>query len=255
MLELYQRLSRLAESDLLHGDLSFVKTWSFLTTDPSSHLEFLVPTGPYAGTLQAFKTGVDLRTRYADLRAQALANNQTNLWTCSSKRDVQTARYFASGFYDLDLDPSNLHVIPETGDLGGDTLTPGDTCKNYVDNLDGVGHDLGYGMLAEWQQTYIPPIVARLEAQNPGVRFSTLEVYVMQELCGFETLAKGGSPWCAVFSHDEWESFEYARDLLHFYRSGPGNRYGGAMGWLFLNATTNLMDQGPEEAGPLFFSL
>ena len=76
----------------------------------------------------------------------------------------------------------------------------------------------------------------------------------MQEMCGFETLVRGSSPWCDLFTHDEWYAFEYARDVIHFYRSGPGNKYSRAMGWLWLNATTSLLREGPESAEPFYFS-
>ncbi len=75
----------------------------------------------------------------------------------------------------------------------------------------------------------------------------------MQELCGFETLVRGSSPWCDVFTHADWRNFEYARDVIHFYRAGPGNAFGPVMGWLWLNATATLLAEGPG-AGPLFFS-
>lgn len=76
----------------------------------------------------------------------------------------------------------------------------------------------------------------------------------MQELCGFETLVRGNSPWCDAFHHKDWLNFEYARDILHYYRAGPGNRFALAMGWLWLNATARLLEIGPS-AGKLFFSL
>ena len=253
MLELYHRLATVENQ--LQEDLAFVKNWSFFIPEPSKVFESLVPTGPYAGTLEAFTTGVKLRTRYEHLLQQAMAREQLNFWASDAHRVIETARYFASGFFGLDWQPSNLHVIPETSDLGGDTLTPGDTCKNYAENVNATGHDYGYGKLSAWQQVYIPPIIARLQKQSPGINFTVAEIYVMQEICGFETIAKGRSPWCDVFTHEEWEHFEYARDLLHYYRSGPGNKYGATMGWLFLNATTNLLQQGPEASGPLFFSL
>lgn len=254
MLELYQRLQHLEVE--FQGDLEFVNSWNFFLPEPSERLENLVSTGPYAGTLGAFTTGVKLRTRYEHLLTKALSRNQTSFWASGSKRVVATARYFAAGFFGIEWeDIAKLHVIPETSDLGADTLTPGDTCKNYADNIDDFGHDHGIRMLTSFRSTYLPAIAARLEQQNPGVTFTESEIYVMQEICGFETLAKGSSPWCDVFTHDEWLQFEYGRDLLHFYRSGPGNKYGAAMGMLFLNASTNLLQQGPEEAGPLYFSL
>jgi acid phosphatase len=47
--------------------------------------------------------------------------------------------------------------------------------------------------------------------------------------------------------------FEYARDVQHYYRAGPGNPYAASLGYLWLNATTNLLRQGPD-VGPLFLS-
>ena len=76
----------------------------------------------------------------------------------------------------------------------------------------------------------------------------------MQQLCGFEILVRGRSPWCDVFTAAEWSAYEYARDVLHFYRSGPGNKYATVMGTLWLNATARLLEHGPS-AGPFFFSL
>ena len=253
MLSLFQRMKH-AEREF-QGELSFVNDWDFFMPDPSKRLENLIPTGPYAGTLGAFTTGTELRTRYEHLLAQAMERNQTSFWASGSKRVIETARYFATGFYGIDWQKTAaLNIVPETADLGADTLTPGDTCKNYADNVDAYGHDYGYRMLGEFKSTYLPAISARLQKHNPNITFADAEIYVMQEMCGFEILAKGSSPWCDVFSHDDWNNFEYARDLLHYYRAGEGNRYGATMGWLLLNATANLLREGPN-AGPLFFSL
>ena len=76
----------------------------------------------------------------------------------------------------------------------------------------------------------------------------------MQEMCGFETTVKGSSKWCDAFTKDEWLNFEYARDVIHYYRAGQGNGYGRTLGWLWVNATANLIKRGPD-AGPVFFSL
>lgn len=117
-----------------------------------------------------------------------------------------------------------------------------------------MGHDNGQTMLHKFRDTYLPAIAARLATDNPGFDFTNDEIFGMQELCGFETTVRGSSPWCDVFTHSEWRSFEYARDVLHYYRSGPGTPYSRAMGWLWLNATANLLVEGPLAAGPLYFS-
>ncbi|KAK0865825.1 hypothetical protein LTS02_005118 [Friedmanniomyces endolithicus] len=239
----------------LKGELAFANYWDFFMSDPSAHLENLVSTGPYAGTLEAFATGVKLRTRYEHLLDQALARNQTSFWASGSKRVVETAGYFGAGFFGLDWKQlASLHVIPETEDRGGDTLTAGKTCFKYLHNADEYGRAYGYRKWNKWRVVYLPAIIERLSKRNPDITFSQDEVYSMQELCGFELIAKGESQWCDVFTHEEWEQFEYARDLLHYYRTGPGNPYSGTMGWLWLNATANLLLKGPADAGLLFFS-
>ncbi|KAK5723002.1 hypothetical protein LTR17_014052 [Elasticomyces elasticus] len=250
MLELFQHIQH--ANVTLQGDLAFANNWNFFMRD-LEHLEDLVTTGPYAGTLEAFGTGVKMRTRYEHLLEEALARNQTNFWASDSKRVFETAGYFGAGFFGLDWrDTARLHVVPETEDRGGDTLTPGKTCFKYANNADGHGHAYGVRMWSQWRESYMPAIVERLSLT--GIKFSESEVYSMQELCGFELIAKGSSKWCNVFTHEEWEQFEYARDVLHYYRTGPGTPYSAAMGWLWLNATANLLREGAAGTGPMFFS-
>ncbi len=133
---------------------------------------------------------------------------------------IQTARYFSAGFFGLDWEEvASLKVIPETDDLGADTLTPGDTCLRYRDDLE-YGHDYGVAMLVKFRKTYLGAIGDRFAKENPHFRFSDAEIYSMQEMCGFETIVRGSSQWCGVFSHADWENFEYARDVIHYYRAG-----------------------------------
>lgn len=248
-------MDRIKASEIeLKGDLAFVHDWQYFSADPELHLEQLTSTGPYAGNLEAFTTGVRLRTRYQHLLP---AQDTTRFWASDSSRVIETARYFADGFFGRDWkdnDVADLQVIPETSDLGADTLTPGVTCLLYRNDTI-KGHDQGVAMLAEYLSSYLPAVSKRLAKQNSDVTFNSIELYGMQEMCGFETMVRGWSPWCDVFTEQEWTQFEYARDIIHYYRAGPGNDYAGAMGWLWLNATLNLLNQGPKSAGSLFFSL
>ncbi|KAJ5742705.1 uncharacterized protein N7511_011106 [Penicillium nucicola] len=238
----------------LNGSLAFIQNWTYLTDDPENDFGELTRTGPFAGTLSSFTTGVRFRTRYEHLIPKYI---QTRLWASDSGRVIETARHFASGFFGLDWETSDkaeLQIIPETFERGADTLTPGDTCYNYLEDII-YGHDNGQEMLARFQKSYTPGIANRLIHEgNFGLKgLSSTEIYAMQEMCGFEIMVRGSSPWCEVFTKQEWEHFEYARDLIHYYRAGPGNPYSGAMGWLWLNATTELLRDGPD-AGSLFFS-
>lgn len=250
-------ITRIKEANVvLNGSLSFLNNWTYFTDRPERDFEQLTRTGPYAGTLQAFTTGVRFLTRYAHLLPQG---SRTILWASDSERVIESARYFAAGLFGLDWGDSGraaLEIIPETLDRRADTLTPGDTCLRYLEDTI-TGHDMGVNMLGVFQEAYIPPIAKRLIEDQDNRElgyFSNLEVYSMQEMCGFETIARGSSPWCDVFTRADWENFEYARDLIHYYRAGPGNPYAGAMGWLWLNATSSLLRSGPD-AGTMFFSL
>jgi acid phosphatase len=220
-----------------------------------SRLEQLTSTGPFSGRLGTFTTGVRLRTRYHRLLSLA-ASQFPNIkyWASDSPRVIETARYFGAGFFGLDwVNRTTLEIISEDASRGADTLTPGDTCLTYYHD-DIEGHDYGYTALNQFRATYLGAIRDRLLDQNPGILFSDEEIYSMQEMCGFEITTRGSSHWCDVFTQDEFLSFEYARDVLHYYRAGPGTKYGALLGFLWLNATTNLMVEGPQ-AGPLFFSL
>ena len=253
MLELYQRM--LHANISFHGDLSFLNHWDFFVADPSNQFEQLISTGPHAGTLEAFATGVKIRTRYTHLLSSASPQSMTTFWASESRRVIDTARHFAVGFWGLDWqEQSTLEIIPQSIDVGADTLTPGRSCLKYGNDGDGLGREYGVKQLQAFQANYLPAITQRLEQQNPDFMLRDSEVYTMQEMCGFEHLAKGHSDWCDIFTPEEWESFEYARDVYHYYRAGPGNPSSASMGMLWLNATAELLRQGPS-AGPLFFSL
>lgn len=245
-------LDRLYDKQVtLTGPLSFLKSWKYFTDASNPAFENLTATGPYAGTLQARDAGSELRLRYSHLLA---SRPRPIVWSCGSPRDVETAICFADGFFGpqwQDQDLASLVVIPETDDRGADTLTPGDTCLRYRHD-DRLGHDLGYHKLNEWQQIFTESIIERLKENAVGVHLQALDIYSMMEMCGFEVLARGHSPWCEVFTHNEWLHFEYARDLLHFYRAGPGNVYAHTLGWPYLNATAELLAN--DSSNDIYFS-
>ena len=252
MWSLYNRIQD--SNATFNGSLAFAAEWDFFMDDPTE-IENLVSTGPYAGTLEAFGTGVKLQSRYRDLLDEAQTRDQVTYWASDSPRVIDTAKYFGAGFFGIGNEQAKLKVIPETPDRGADTLTPGRTCLNYRNDVDEFGHAYGYRMIDAFRRTYEPGIIERLAKENPDFPFTEEETFTMQVMCGFETIAKGSSSWCDVFTEEDWENFEYARDVIHYYRSGPGNPYGATMGWLWLNATANLLAEWPEEAGPLFLSL
>jgi acid phosphatase len=235
--------------------------------DPETQLDQLTSTGPYAGTVGAFTTGTKLQSRYPDLVSKIHSDpKRLKVWASDSNRVKESARLVSLGMFGGNYS-IDMQVIAEGYETGGNTLTPTSACPKYdQDNV--AGHDLGTHMMAIWEVIYIRAIADRIEDQlyddrkkheatgEPLIVLSADEVFSMQEMCAFEINVRGQSPWCDVFTKEEWTKFEFARDIYHFYRSGPGNSYAKPMGGLWLNATAQILisKDAKVQADPFFFS-
>lgn len=72
-----------------------------------------------------------------------------------------------------------------------------------------------------WSSIYGAPIVARLNAQAPGATLVATDVFNLFPLCAFETLAtEVPSPFCNLFTPEEFAQYEYNADLDKFYGTG-----------------------------------
>jgi acid phosphatase len=65
----------------------------------------------------------------------------------------------------------------------------------------------------------------------------------MFELCGYETVIRGFSPFCSpdLFTAAEWLAFEYGNDLMYFHNTGYGRDLSPAIGFPWLNATRSIL--------------
>jgi acid phosphatase len=77
----------------------------------------------------------------------------------------------------------------------------------------------------------------------------------MFELCGYETVIRGSSPFCSptIFNSDEWLGFEYANDLMYFHNTGYGRDLSPALGFPWVNASVAALDDD-SSSQELFFS-
>ncbi|KAK9446667.1 histidine phosphatase superfamily [Limtongia smithiae] len=256
------------------GVLDFLNDWElFFEVDEaartSPHLELLTTRGQYAGTERAYASGVVLGRRYRHLLPDSIfgSNNATAaIYSCSCDRVVSTADNFGRGFFGDDVFHNQIaHVIVSDNKAagsphsrGGDTLTPVKTCARY--RADMVhGRSQGSAMAAVFKAGYLNRAAERLRPtlqQRYGVELLPEDLWTMQEMCGFEILATGNhdAPWCGLFTRQEWEEFAYARDVLHYFRTGPGTPYSEVMGFLYLNATRELLELGPTKFKSIYLS-
>ncbi|RSL90983.1 hypothetical protein CEP51_000452 [Fusarium floridanum] len=203
--------------------LNFLADWSAPFSDAEAELLTRV------GRLEATQLGVDLEFRYPNLR---LPNR---VWTSSAERTLKSAQSFVRG---LETDNQTIKVksIYESEESGADSLTPYSACPAYSSSA-------GSEESSVYQEKYAKPIIARLNDLAPDFNFTVNDIFGMQQLCGYETVIHGKSPFCnlELFSPDDWLGWEYSEDVRYHYNVGYGNQISGYVGLPWFNATADIL--------------
>ena len=120
-------------------------------------------------------------------------------------------------------------------------LAPWPNCPNSKNQIS----ELGPEAQTNWTQVYLKDAVKRLQKDIKGVQLDVADVFAMQQLCAYETIALGYSAFCGLFTEEEWLGFEYSNgaslsllyatkryeilmrnahdtDLSFWYGNGPG---------------------------------
>ncbi|KAF2131969.1 phosphoglycerate mutase-like protein [Dothidotthia symphoricarpi CBS 119687] len=205
------------------GPLDFLATWQSPITE--EELEDLTT----VGRLEAYKLGVDVRLRYPSFKAPK------QVWTSTAERTELSTSSFIDGLSGSSNKTEQVSV-PESEARGADSLTPYKGCPKYSSSY-------GSDQSSEYKEVYTAPIIARLHDLAPGFNFTADDIVGMQELCGYETVIRGSSPFCSpeLFSPNEWLAFEYMNDIQYHYNVGYGNQISGVLGFPWLDATTETL--------------
>ncbi|SPJ74270.1 related to PHO11 - secreted acid phosphatase [Fusarium torulosum] len=209
--------------------LNFLAEWE----PPFSDAEVSLLTN--VGRLEATRLGVDLEFRYPEFK------QPKKIWTSSAERTVKSAQSFVRG---LESDDKTIKVesIYESEESGADSLTPYKACPGYSGSA-------GSEESAVYQEKYAKPIVARLNDLASDFNFTVNDIFGMQQLCGYETVIRGKSPFCnlELFSPDDWLGWEYSEDVRYHYNAGYGNEISGYVGMPWLNSTADLLMSGDSD--------
>ncbi|KAE8143730.1 histidine phosphatase superfamily [Aspergillus pseudotamarii] len=205
-------------------DLKFLTNWTAPVDE--EHLEKVTK----VGYKEAVKLGVNFRTRYASL------SHPNKVWSSSADRTTKTAAGFIEGYTLNKTAGMDLVEVKEKKDTGVDSLTPYKSCPAYSGSY-------GSDQSQEWVEKYTAPIKERLNAQAPNFNFTTSDIVSMFEFCGYETVIRGDSPFCAttLFSSNDWLSFEYGEDIRYFHNVGYGNHASPRIGFPWVNASFNVL--------------
>ncbi|KAL7279575.1 hypothetical protein ACG7TL_005975 [Trametes sanguinea] len=87
-----------------------------------------------------------------------------------------------------------------------------------------------------WRSVFAPSIAERLTKGAPGATLTNEDVFHLMAMCPFESVAKETmSPFCAMFTEDEFRAFEYHGDLEKYYKTGYGEKLGPIQGVGYVN--------------------
>ncbi|KAI0373827.1 phytase [Pilatotrama ljubarskyi] len=213
------RLAHYPASWNARGQLAFLNDWTYKLGE-----EILTP----FGRQQLYDLGVSMRIKYGFLLRNFSEGNALPVFrTESQDRMLSSALNFALGFFGHPLDGKYQQLITIEDHGFNNTLSPSKTCTNARDHAKG---DRGVHYVRQWADIYLQDALARLRPQIDGLDLTIEDVYIMQQLCAYETIAIGYSKFCELFTQQEWEGFDYSIDLNFWYSSAFGSPVARAQG-------------------------
>ncbi|KAF9226940.1 phosphoglycerate mutase-like protein [Gyrodon lividus] len=189
------------------------------------------------GAKEAFDSGSEHYVRYNHL----IASDQLPFVRASGgERVIYSAANWTRGFSSASgqVYSPNISVIISEAEGANNTLEDS-MCPN--------AHSIkeqGYA----WRDRFTPVIVDRIKKAVPGADLDNGDVVELMPLCAFETLFHGtASPFCGLFTAEEWQAREYYDDILKYYKTGHGNPLGPVQGVGYVNELLARLSGKPVE--------
>ncbi|KAJ7613645.1 histidine phosphatase superfamily [Mycena polygramma] len=199
------------------GPLAFLNTWTY-----KLGAETLTP----FGRSELFNLGVGFRVKYGELLKGA--TDLPVFRTTSQARMVDSAAHFAAGFFGVQSYKDDYHQLIE---LDTDEVLVNSTLAPWnCPVVDSDVSDFGFEQATKWGNIYLLPAQKRLAPFITGFTLSISQLFAMQSLCAYETVALGYSSFCDLFTEEEWKGYSYYIDLEFWYVYGPGAPYASALG-------------------------
>ncbi|KAM7203507.1 Histidine phosphatase superfamily [Rhypophila sp. PSN 637] len=218
------------------------------------------------GERQMINSGIKFYTQYQDLARDA-KNNPPFIRSSGQQRVVESAEMFMQGYHStLESDKKNraspsfpypILTIPESAN-SNNTLSHG-LCTAF-ESPDSPYSSTGSQAQATYASTFTPHIISRLRTNLPGYNFSSQDVISLMDLCPFNTVAAQQpykpttntkktkallSPFCYIFTVDDWKNYDYYQTLGKWYSYGPGNPLGPTQGVGYVNELIARMTARP----------
>lgn len=233
------------------GELAFLNDYTFFISDNALLEKETTPfnsQGPYAGTTDAMRHGMSFRNKYKSLFNAT--EESLKVFTSNSGRVHKTAQYFARGFMGEQYSDKSVeyYVISEDADMGANSLTPRTGCEAYDE-------DMNDATVAKFNSTYLKTSRERILKGNENLNLTSADVNNFFSWCAYELNVRGASPFCDLFTNEEFIQYSYAYDLGQYYSHGSGHNLTATIAAPYLNATLKfLLEDEPEFKVLLGFS-
>lgn len=237
---LYDKFQNYTET--FKGDLAFLNDYEYFVQDSDLYEKETTASNSdsiYAGTTDLLTHGVAFRNKYNDI----FDKNQTLLiFTSNSGRIHTSSKYFARGFLgdDYEEDKVQYVILNEEDSLGANSLTPSNGCA-------ALNSSANEEIVDKYDSTYLKDISARLENQNPGLNLTSSHVSSLFAWCAYELNVNGSSPFCDLFTNEEWIRYSYSVDLDKYYLVGPANNLTATVASPWLSASLELLKDDDNE--------
>ncbi|EKM83174.1 hypothetical protein AGABI1DRAFT_33745 [Agaricus bisporus var. burnettii JB137-S8] len=201
------------------GLLTFLNDWTY-----KLGAELLTP----FGRQQLFDLGVTMRVKYGYLLQNFTESDTLPVFrTESQDRMLASAMNFAIGFFGWPHEDKYQQSITIEADGYNNTLAPYKTCPNAKTQSKA---ERAVWYLTRWADKYLNEAQKRIAKDIKGFDLTIEDVYTMQQMCAYETVALGYSKFCELFTEEEWEGFNYSLDLYFWYDSSFGSPLSRVLG-------------------------
>ena len=189
-------------------------------------------------------SGMKFYRRYQSLAKDAVPFVRS----AGQERVVESAQNWTQGFHKAraadeaatgDGYPYNIVVIPE-GEAFNNTLSH-DTCTNFETSIGNKAQDT-------WASIFTPGLIRRINKSLIGAYLNMEQAIHLMDMCPFETVATplgNLSPFCRLFTHEDWLNYDYYQTLGKYYGYADGNPLGAAQGIGYVNELIARMTNTP----------
>lgn len=230
-----------AEVQSFTGAYNFLKDYSYSLGSDSLTA---------SGERELFRSGEAFYARYHNLTRDQLPF----LRSSGQARVIKSAEMFSEGYHvanladktALETQPSPPIAVIISEEEGSNNTLSIKTCPAFRTK---PNTDIVFDAQATWAGIFVPAIQDRLNRDLIGANLTIGDVISLMDLCPFETVASPDlgslSPFCALFTLEEWKSYDYYQALNKYYGHGMGNPLAPTLGIGFVNELLARLTNSP----------